>query len=84
MILNAANFLNADRLLYAETFTIKAAQSLTPVGPYHRDCALAVFCKRFIEGKSTFQIREALNIINTFSPEEEEDIAKENMWILGP
>lgn len=44
---------------------------------------LDIACKRFasyIKGKTTEEIREIFGIINDFTPEEEEQIRKENAW----
>lgn len=36
-----------------------------------------------IKGKTTEEIREAFNIENDFTPEEEEEIRRKNMWLFG-
>ncbi|XP_065193659.1 S-phase kinase-associated protein 1-like [Sycon ciliatum] len=44
---------------------------------------LVAACKtvaNFIKGKTTEEIRKTFNIVNDFSPEEEEEIRKENAW----
>jgi S-phase kinase-associated protein 1 len=33
-----------------------------------------------IKGKTSEEIRETFNIVNDFSPEEEEEIRRENQW----
>jgi len=38
---------------------------------------------KLIKGKSPKEIREILNVPNDFSPEEEEELAKDNAWFIG-
>ncbi|XP_040988373.1 SKP1-like protein 1A [Juglans microcarpa x Juglans regia] len=48
---------------------------------------LKLACMRvadMIKGKSPDEIRRTFNIKNDFTPEEEEEVRKENAWALGP
>ena len=50
------------------------------------ECLLDTGCKvvaNMIKGKSTEEIRKTFNIINDFTPEEEEQIRRENEWVVG-
>lgn len=74
-----AEFLEIQR---AELFDLVLAANYLHIQPLLQAC-----CKRvaaMIKGKTVEEVRDIFGIKNDFTPEEEEQVRRENQWAFGP
>lgn len=68
-------------LLAASCYRLRGSWTVSNLSVRLRPCRSFVGCKtvaNMIKGKSVEEIRKTFNIVNDFTPEEEEQIRKEN------
>lgn len=74
-----SEFLEIER---AELFDLILAANYLHIQPLLQAC-----CKRvaaMIKGKTVEEVRDIFGIKNDFTPEEEEQVRRENQWAFGP